>query len=73
VIDDFKVKASLEGTANSHWHFTASKDGKDYNGHYDGGEIYWFQPKPEDHHIERMEEAVHERMSDYEPLDSEIR
>jgi len=73
LIEDFRVKISLEGTINSHWHFTASKDGIDYNGHYDGGEIYWLRPIPEDHYRDQMEESIHDFMAHREPLDSEIR
>jgi len=51
----------------------ASKDGIDFNGHYDGGEIYWFRPIPEDHYRDQMEESIHDFMAHREPLDSEIR
>ncbi|WP_239615532.1 DUF5342 family protein [Cohnella mopanensis] len=73
MFEKFEVRPSLDETVNSHWHFTAHKDGIDYTGHYDGGEIHWFQPKPEDHHIEQMEQRVHTLMEEYTPLDSEMR
>lgn len=74
MIEDFKVKPSFEGSENnSHWHFTVTTHGLDYNGHYDGGEILWFLPVPEDDKIKKLEEVVHDVMARYEPLDSIMR
>ena len=73
MFEDIKVKISFEGTNNSHWHFTATLDGIDYTGHYDGGEIHWFQPAPKEHEVERMETEVHKHMKAYEYLESEMR
>lgn len=73
MFEDFKVKPSFEDTMNSHWHFTAMMDGLHYSGHYDGGEIHWFKPLPNNNQIDQVEEAVHDLMADYEPLNSEMR
>lgn|GEM_PF-2392508 len=73
MFEKFDVKVSLDDTVNCHWHFTASMEGIDYNGHYDGGEIYWFQPQPEKNIKKQMEERVHQLMDEYQPLDSEMR
>lgn len=72
MFEDFRVKPSFEDTMNSHWHFTAVKDGVHYNGHYDGGQIHWFRPQPNEQ-IEQVEEAVHHLMAEYELLNSEMR
>ncbi|MCR8659793.1 YheE family protein [Paenibacillus endoradicis] len=73
MFEKFDVKVSLDDTVNCHWHFTTEKDGINYNGHYDGGEIYWLQPMPEENLKKQMEEKIHQLMAEYQPLDSEMR